>query len=177
MRAEATQRVALVFSLLDANHSGVLEAEDFTLMADRVVAAAPEAAAPAKERLRGAFAQYWTTLRTTLDTNGDGKIDFEEYAGCVLSPERFDATVTEFAEALAALGDPDGDGLIDRQDFLALMTAIGFAPANTEALFEAFGPTTADQLSVPVWVEGIKDFYAPEKADIPGDRLVGGVTV
>ncbi|MFE9610132.1 EF-hand domain-containing protein [Streptomyces sp. NPDC006012] len=174
MRAEATQRVALVFSLLDANGNGVLDAEDFTLMGDRVVAVASRSDDAAKDAMRAAFERYWTTLLTELDANGDGVISFEEYTACVLSPERFDATITAFAEALATLGDPDGDGLIERPDFMALMTAIGFEPGNIDALFDAFGPTAEDRIPVPTWVEGIRDYYAPDKAGIPGDHLVTG---
>ncbi|NJP64732.1 EF-hand domain-containing protein [Streptomyces spiramenti] len=175
MRAEATQRVALVFSLLDANGNGVLEAGDFTLMGDRVVAAASASSDGAKDAMRAAFEQYWATLADELDTNGDQLISFEEYSACVLSPERFDATVTAFAEALATLGDPDGDGYIERPLFVDLMTAIGFRPANVHALFNAFEPTPEDRVAVPTWAEGIKDYYAPDKADTPGDLLVPGV--
>ncbi|NEB72113.1 calcium-binding protein, partial [Streptomyces fulvissimus] len=49
MRIEATHRVQLVFSLLDADGNGVLEARDFELMAGRVVAAAPGCDAAAHE--------------------------------------------------------------------------------------------------------------------------------
>lgn len=174
MRTEATRRVALVFSLLDANGNGVLEADDFSLMGDRVVAAAPQASAHAAARMRAAFGRYWTTLLTELDANGDGEISFEEYRACVLSPERFEATIAEFAESLAALGDPDGDGLIERPAFVALMIAIGFQRNNVDTLFDAFAPTPDDRITVGTWVEGIKDYYAPDKAGIPGDHLIAG---
>ncbi|WNF25582.1 EF-hand domain-containing protein [Streptomyces sp. C11-1] len=177
MSTEATRRVALVFSLLDANANGVLEADDFDLMADRVVREAHGSDPAAKDAMRAAFRRYWTTLRTELDANGDGEISFEEYTACVLSPERFDATIGVFAEALAALGDPDGDGLIERPLFVALMAAIGFEPANTDALFDAFEPSDGDRIRVETWVEGIKDYYAPDKAGIPGDHLVVGTPV
>ncbi|MFI0895071.1 EF-hand domain-containing protein [Streptomyces sp. NPDC020983] len=174
MRTEATRRVALVFSLLDANGNGVLEADDFSLMSDRVVAAAPRAGTAAQERMHAAFARYWTTLLKELDTDRDGRIDFEEYHSCVLSPARFAPTVAEFAEALAELGDPDGDGLVERPAFMALMTAIGFRRSNIDALFDAFSPTPDDRIGVRTWAEGIKDYYAPDKAGIPGDHLVAG---
>ncbi|MFX4293544.1 EF-hand domain-containing protein [Streptomyces bohaiensis] len=176
MRAEATQRVALVFSLLDANGNGVLDAGDFDLMSDRVVAAASTSSDGAKDAMRTAFRQYWTTLADELDTDGDQVISFDEYTACVLAPERFDATVTAFAEALAALGDPDGDGLIERPLFVDLMTAIGFRPANIHALFDAFGPTAEDRVAVPTWAEAIKDYYAPDKAGTTGDLLVPSAT-
>ncbi|MER6017905.1 EF-hand domain-containing protein [Streptomyces anulatus] len=179
MGIEATRRVTLVFSLFDANANGVLEADDFDLMADRVVREAHASDRAAKDAMRAAFRRYWTTLRTELDADGDGdgEISFEEFTACVLSPERFDATVGVFAEALAALGDPDGDGLIERPLFMALMTAIGFEPANIDALFDAFEPNDGDRIRVETWVAGIKDYYAPGKAGIPGDHLVVGTAV
>ncbi|SFL07878.1 Ca2+-binding protein, EF-hand superfamily [Streptosporangium canum] len=174
MHEAAIGRVKLIFALFDVDGTGYLEAEDFELMATRVVAASPDSDDAAKAAMLAAFRRYWTTLAAGLDANRDGRISFEEYAACVLSPERFDGAVTDFAEALAALGDPDGDGLIERSAFVALMTAIGFERANIDTLFDAFEPSDADQITVSVWVAGIKDYYSPEKVGIPGDHLVGG---
>jgi Ca2+-binding EF-hand superfamily protein len=173
MRPEAVDRIRLVFTLFDADGNGRLEPVDFELMAERVIAAAPDADAAATRTMLAAFRKYWTTLLTELDANHDGQISFAEYQACVLSPERFDDTIAEFAEALAALGDPDGDGLIERPIFIDLMTAIGFDLPNINALFDAFGPTPDDRVTVPVWVQAIKDYYAPDKAGIAGDQLVG----
>jgi Ca2+-binding EF-hand superfamily protein len=173
MRTEALDRVGLVFTLLDANGSGYLSREDFQLMSDRVVAAATGSDESAKRAMSAAFTRYWTTLATELDTDQDDRVTFEEYTACVLSPERFDATVAEFAESLAALGDPDGDGLIERPVFAALMTAIGFQRPNIDALFDAFEPDADDRVPVATWVRGIKDYYGPDKAGIAGDHLVG----
>lgn len=172
MRAEALDRVRLIFQLFDVDGSGDLRADDFELMANRVVHAAPEADDAAANAMLGAFDQYWTTLVTELDVNHDNRISFEEFSACVLSPERFDATIRQFAEALAALGDPDGDGFIERPVFVALMLAIGFDIANIHALFDAFEPTDSDQIQVPVWVAGIIEYYSPELTGIPGDHLV-----
>lgn len=177
MRAEATNRVRLVFSLFDANGNGAIEADDFEIMASRVVEAAPDSDDAAKNAMLAAFRRYWSTLDAELDTDGDGRITFDEYAACVLSPERFDLTISDFAESLAALGDPDGDGLIERPLFMELMTAIGFGRPNIDALFDAFEPSESDQIEVTTWVVGIKDYYSPDKAGIPGDHLVGSATV
>jgi hypothetical protein len=66
----------------------------------------------------------------------------------------------------------DADGRIERPLFLDLMTAIGFAPANTNALFDAFGPSPGDRVEVRTWIEAIKDYYRPDKAGTSGDLLV-----
>ncbi|WP_331755423.1 EF-hand domain-containing protein (plasmid) [Streptomyces sp. NBC_00846] len=172
MRTEAAERAELLFSLFDANGNGVLDSEDFDLMTGRVLQAAVASDDGAKEALRASFRRWWTTLATELDANGDGVISVEEFRPFVLDPERFGPTVEEFARALSALGDPDGDGLIERPLFVSLMTAIGFAEAKIHALFDAFGPDADDRVTVATWASGIKDDYAPDLAGIPGDQLV-----
>ncbi|WP_328940593.1 EF-hand domain-containing protein [Streptomyces sp. NBC_00250] len=177
MRTEAAKRVELVFSLFDANGNGVIDSGDFDLMTERVLEAAVASEDGAKEAIRTAFRRWWTTLATELDVNGDGVITVDEFRPFVLDPKRFGPTITAFAEALSALGDPDGDGLIERPLFLSLMTAIGFEKANIHALFDAFGPDAEDRITVATWAAGIEDYYAPELAGIPGDRLVGAPAV
>src|SRR5262249_28490079 len=140
MRPEALDRVKVIFALFDVNGNGHLEADDFELMATQVVQNAPDSGAAEKNSMVNAFHNYWARLEAERDDDNDGKVSYDEFVDCVLSPERFDTTVAEFATALAALGDPDGDGLIERPVFVALMTAIGFDLANIEALFDAFGP-------------------------------------
>ncbi|MFJ9824887.1 EF-hand domain-containing protein [Streptomyces sp. NPDC101160] len=176
MRTEATQRVELVFSLFDANGNGVIDSDDFDLMTSHVLKAADASDDGAKDAMRAAFNRYWTTLADELDANGDGVITLEEFRPFVLDPARFGPTVADFAKALAALGDPDKDGLIERPLFVSLMTAIGFEDANIHALFDAFGPDAEDRIPVATWEAGIKDFYAPDMAGIPGDHLVGAPT-
>ncbi|MFH8342250.1 EF-hand domain-containing protein [Streptomyces sp. AM6-12] len=171
---EANNRVELVFSLFDANGNGVLDPGDFELMGRRVVEAVPEAGDGAKHRMLKAFQSYWDTLRTELDADGDGQVSPAEFNAIVLDPQRFDVTVNEFAEALAALGDPDGDGYVERPHFVALMTAIGFQRPNIEALFDAFEPVHGDRVPVVTWADGIRDYYRPEKSGIPGDHLTTG---
>jgi Ca2+-binding EF-hand superfamily protein len=177
MRTEAIDRVRLVFSLFDANGNGWLDVDDFELMARRVVLAAPEAGEPAKKAMTAAFRRYWATLASELDVDSDGRVTLDEYVDRVLSPERFDGTIADFAESLAALGDPDGDGLVERPAFMALMAAIGFDRANINSLFDAFSPSETDQIEAAVWAAGIKDYYSPDMTAIPGDHLVGSARV
>jgi EF-hand domain pair len=173
MRTEAVDRMKVVFTLFDANGDGALETEDFELMADRVVLAARDSDEAAKRALTAALRRFGTTLSAELDVDHDGRITFDEFRACALSPERFDETISEFAVALSNLGDPTGRGLVSRPVFVALMTAIGFDLANINTLFDAFGPSASDEIEASVWLEGIKDYYHPEKAGIPGDLLVG----
>lgn len=176
MRTEAVDRVRLVFTLFDADGNGVLEPDDFELMAGRVVEAVPETTAAKQSAMLSGFRAFWGALAQELDTNRDGRIDFEEFRAVVLAPERFDEAIGEFANALTALADPDGDGLVQRPQFVGVMTAIGFALPNIHSLFDALEPTASDQVAVPVWAEAIREYYRPDLAGIAGDRLVGDPT-
>ncbi|MFF2525050.1 EF-hand domain-containing protein [Streptomyces liangshanensis] len=176
MRTEAVDRVRTVFALFDADGNGVIEADDFELMADRVLDVTPGAPDARRSAALSGFRAFWAALAGELDAHGDGRIDFEEFKAVVLAPERFDAAITEFAEALTEVADPDGDGLIGRADFVAVLTAIGFAAPNVESLFEGLEPTASDQVTTSAWAEAIRDYYRPDLAGIVGDRLVPALT-
>ncbi|BAJ27127.1 MULTISPECIES: EF-hand domain-containing protein [Kitasatospora] len=172
MQDEAIKRAALIFRLFDANGNGVLDAEDFTLKADRVLGAAEGSRPEAREAFADSLRNWWEVLLKGLDENGDGVISPKEFEAFVLDPALFGRAADRFADALAALGDPDGDGLIERDRFLALMTGWGFEVPNIHSLFDAFGPDAADRITVTSWADGIRDYYTPGLAGIPGDHLV-----
>src|SRR4051812_47950940 len=121
MRTEAVTRVKLVFTLFDADGNGVLEADDFQLMSDRVAAAVPHADAARARAMRASFQRYWETLAGELDADRDGRITYEEFQACVLSPERFSGAVDAFAAGFAHFGDVDGSGTVTRQVFIGMM--------------------------------------------------------
>jgi hypothetical protein len=162
----------LIFKLLDADGNGVLEAKDFELNAERVLAAATDSPQEARQALADSMRRWWEVLVEALDANGDGVISPQEFEASVLDPERFGPTADRFADALATLGDPDGDGLIERTRFLGLMVAWGFETPNIHSLFDAFEPNADDRITVTAWADGIRDFYTPGLAGIPGDHLV-----
>jgi len=172
VREEALDRVKLIFHLFDVNRNGYLEPDDFELMSGHVVAAAAASDDTAKDNIAKAFRQFWATLEAELDTDADGKVSYDEWIACVLTPERFDDTIAQFADALSALGDPDGDGLIERPVFADLMAAIGFEQDRLHDLYNAFGPDDNDRVPVSVWRDTIFEYYRPDKGGIAGDRLV-----
>jgi len=164
--------VQLIFHSFDVNGNGCLEPGDFELMSGHVVAAAVASDDTAKDNIAKAFRQFWATLEAELDADADGRVSYDEWIGCVLSPERFDDTIAQFADALSALGDPDGDGLIERPIFADLMSAIGFEQDRLHDLYNTFGPDNEDRAPVRVWRDTIFDHYRPDKGGIAGDRLV-----
>lgn len=172
MRSEAVSRVKLVFTLFDADGNGVLESVDFDLMSNRVAAAVPGADEARKQAMRAGFTRYWKTLAGELDADRDGRITYDEYQACVLSPDRFSGAIDEFAAGFARLGDVDGSGTVTRPVFTGMLRGVGFDLPNINALFEALGPDDANRIRVAAWEAEIKNFYAPDKGDIPANLLV-----
>ncbi|MFC8228548.1 EF-hand domain-containing protein [Streptomyces sp. NPDC057287] len=171
MRIEAVNRVKLVFTLFDADGNGVLESDDFHLMSSRVAAAVPGADEARKHAMRAGFTRYWNALAGELDADHDGRITYDEYQACVLSPERFDGAIDEFAAGFARLGDLDCSGTVTRPVFIDMLRGVGFDLPNIHALFDAFEPDEANRIRVDVWEAEIKNFYAPDKGGIPADLL------
>jgi len=132
----------------------------------------PEADVEKREAMVTAFRSFWGALAENLDTNRDGKVDSQKFQAVVLDPQRFGQALAEFAEALTDLADSDGDGLVERLEFVTVMTAIGFAQPNINALFDALEPLDTEQVAVPAWNETIKEDYIPDTAGI-ADHLVG----
>ena len=142
MRNEAVNRVKLVFTLFDADGNGVLESDDFDLMSSRVAAAVPDADEAQKQAMQAGFTRYWNTLAAELDANHDGRITYDEYQACVLSPERFSGAVDEFAAGFARLGDLDGSGTVTRPVFSGMLRESASSCRTSRPSSRHLGPMT-----------------------------------
>jgi Ca2+-binding EF-hand superfamily protein len=165
-------RTRFRFGLLDADGNGVLEQNDFETLAERVIAASGAPGDSAKAaRVRAAYLGYWEGLYAQADGNGDGVVDFEEYAAAVHDQGSYDRYVRLYAEALVALADPDDDGWVEREHYVACMAATGFPTVNAEATFADLDTAGEGRLSAASWLGSIADFYTGEGQQTT-DRLI-----
>ncbi|XP_062203113.1 probable calcium-binding protein CML25/26 [Phragmites australis] len=82
-----------------------------------------------------------SSLFASLDKDGDGKVSASELRGCMAAALGEDMSEEEAAAILAA-ADADGDGLLDRDEFLSLAREAECAAdegGRYECLREAFG--------------------------------------
>ena len=96
MNVTAEDRIKIIFSLFDVDRGGYLEERDFSTMATNVVRAARGSGDAATRAMEEAFGHYWRTLERELDANRDGKVSYEEFAACVLSPSGMCRTIVCF---------------------------------------------------------------------------------
>ncbi|GAA2213851.1 hypothetical protein GCM10009850_093140 [Nonomuraea monospora] len=164
-------RLRARFSLLDANGDGRLRAEDFALLAGRVCASlgADPNSAKALALAEGCRA-YWEGLAAISDSDGDGIVTFQEYAAAVPDSDHFDEHGSPYARALTALADIDDDGQVEHTDFVACMTAIGFALPQVEQLFATLA-SHGGRVTTDAWSAAIKAYYVSTSAHTPGQML------
>jgi Ca2+-binding EF-hand superfamily protein len=152
MGALLDQKYEKLFALLDANGDGVIAEDDFELMGGRVLAAFNEERTAAKgKEYADAMMNYWRALRETADADGDGRIDKGEFRQALRQvSDNFDTLIGPLYQAGFHLADRDDDGLVGREDFVAVLSAIGVPVAEAgeafDRLTEQGGQLAKDQL-------------------------------
>ncbi|MEV0390689.1 hypothetical protein [Nonomuraea sp. NPDC050643] len=161
-------RLRIRFSLLDANGDGRLQAEDFDMLAEHIldVLAVKRNSAKAATLLEGCRT-YWRGLVATAAA--DDVVTFEEYAAALRDEAHFDHFGQPYVRALASLADWDEDGQVERADFLACMSAIGFGEPQVERIYAELSLDGA--VATEDWKAAIRDFYLSATADTPGQLL------
>lgn len=173
MTGEVAQRLRARFELLDVDGDGTLRDDDFAAAAERVaVRLGVDGADPKARALREAMNRFWVGLRERADADGDGVVTLAEYAAVAGDPSAFDEHVADYARTLVDLCDRDGDGVIDRLEFLNGLIALGFAPEGAERLH---GRLAAADGTVPTgaWERSIRAYYL-DPSDPEPDLLLRG---
>ncbi|MFI6348568.1 EF-hand domain-containing protein [Streptomyces sp. NPDC050560] len=149
------QKYEKLFSLLDINGDGVIAADDFTLMADRVLEAFDEKGTEKGGRYSAEMDNYWRSLYDTADRNDDGVIDKEEFLGALHQVSSdFDTLIAPLYRTGFRVADRDDDGVVGRTDFITAFAAIGVPGAEAGRTFDGLtgdsGQVTEDQLMTAV---------------------------
>jgi Ca2+-binding EF-hand superfamily protein len=165
-------RIKAAFDALDTNSNGYLEADDFEMLAYRIIRSlnVPDDSPKAGE-LRASCRGYWQGLVGVLDRNGDGRLSHQEYAR-FHEPDAYEDGVRPYADALTAICDRDDDGFVQHDDFVRGMRAVGFPVDNIEALFQAFDPHGTGQVSTTEWRTAIEEYFLADGNHAVGDTLV-----
>ncbi|MET9529276.1 MULTISPECIES: EF-hand domain-containing protein [unclassified Streptomyces] len=168
----------ICFSHADQNRDGVVDASDILTFASRVISAVEEPfASPKSVAMLQVCDDWWRALVAGLDTNGDGRIDPEEYRvgmrRIVGSPEAFDAASRPVATAIWQLCDRDGDGDVTAEEFGKVQAAFGTTPENARLAFQRLDLDGDGSLSVNELMIAFRDFYTSTDPETAGNWLFG----
>jgi Ca2+-binding EF-hand superfamily protein len=159
-----------VFSAMDADGDGFLEAADFEALTARWTA------------LRGAgdhtgvtavMMGWWETLRATCDLDRDGKVTLD---GVMLVVDRLTGmpdAVIGTAEAMIEVIDEDADGRISAEEYRRLIEAWSGRPTDTDEIFPLLDLDGDGHVSKEEFTRLWTEFWAGDDPAAPGTWVFG----
>ncbi|MBB0247027.1 calcium-binding protein, partial [Streptomyces alkaliphilus] len=148
--------------VLDQTGDGYLDWPDLAAMA-RELSTRLDLDEPEETRLYDAFAAWWRELQAALDTDGDGRVDADEYAAGV--PSLAGPALIRVAEVLFDATDKDGNGTIDADEYRALFrTAFHRDPTTTDGTGGTYGRSA--------FVGDFLSFMSGRRTSAPYDPLL-----
>ncbi|MET9319060.1 EF-hand domain-containing protein [Streptomyces sp. NPDC003038] len=175
------RKLERAFTHLDADGSGVIDADDIISLGSRLLSALAEpATSPKADVVMAGVADFWQDLFTELDIDRDGKVTPEEYK---LGMTRlyahggpaYDRSFRPMVKAILTVVDTDGDGRISPEEFHRFQEV--FNPelnrSDAEALFTRIDKNTDGTLSVDELLVAVREYYTGTDEDAPGNLLFG----
>ncbi|NGN70308.1 hypothetical protein G5C51_41300 [Streptomyces sp. A7024] len=164
------------FGLLDAAGDGYVCRADMVAFALRLVQALGQAPGSAGAvAVRDGYLALWDALARASDADGDGRVSEAEYrawlGGAQDAGAVFGEQVRPLARAVIELVDENGDGVLDRGEFLRLLAACRIPYEEGRELFGRLDTDGSGTISADEIIAAVRDFMTG--ADSPGYWLFG----
>ncbi|RDI65835.1 EF-hand domain-containing protein [Nocardia pseudobrasiliensis] len=171
------QKFNTLFDWFDQGRDGYLDADDFQQMAT-LFTNLPGGHAPENEKaLRGAFDRWWDLLVADSDSDGDGRLDRQEFIevmeSSVTAPENFEDAVLTIADAFMRIVDTNGDGSLSFDEYVRMYEGLGIDPAHSTDAFRRLDRNGDGSLSYDEFRTAIVEFYLSDDENAPGNWLLG----
>nr|WSW42572.1 EF-hand domain-containing protein [Streptomyces sp. NBC_01001] len=129
--------------------------------------------------MRNEFDAWWQLLLKHGDSNNDGQVSRDEFITVmeanVTSPEHFEGAILAIADALMQALDTDGDGVLNRTEYVRLYDELGVPPVHSEEAFKRLDRDGNGTISHDEWRTAISEFYLSTDPNAPGNWLLGPV--
>ncbi|WP_407564659.1 EF-hand domain-containing protein [Streptomyces sp. 184] len=174
------RKLARRFRTYDTDGDGYIDRADFERAARRLgeeFGHGPDS--PARRRVEELCLGVWERLVRAADTDGDGRVDRDEYAaafaaGLLETPEDFDAGYGEFLEAVMAIADEDGDGRLDEEEHVRWSGALMNLPAHdARDVFRRLDADGDGRLTTAELLAAIREYYFDDDPASGGSWLLG----
>ncbi|NUS42534.1 MAG: hypothetical protein HOQ24_02395, partial [Mycobacteriaceae bacterium] len=171
-------KVRAHFQLFDHDGDGLLQAEDYTVVADRVAAAfghPPDSKAAAD--LRAGYAHCWASLCRVAGANVVNGIGYAAYARAlttlVQDPAGYERNIHPIVDAFLAAADTDGDQVLNRTETHTLLCAFGARPRDARAAVLRLDTNGDGVINVDELDEAFRDYFTSDDPGRIGNALFG----
>ncbi|MEU1729361.1 EF-hand domain-containing protein [Nonomuraea sp. NPDC005692] len=173
------RKLKRAFDHLDANGDGLVARSDLDALGTRLLEELGEAPSSAKaQRFAERMEVFWQELAAGFDADRDGQITMEEFragmtAAFVTRSDGYARIFRPAIEALIAMMDVDGDGVLSSAEFARLQRAFGTSEHDIALAFEQLDTDQDGRLSAAELDAAIEDFYTGSDAGGRGAWLFG----
>jgi Ca2+-binding EF-hand superfamily protein len=175
------RKIRRCFDHLDVNRDGQIQAGDLMALASRLMSnfgVVPDS--PKGRQLVSTFEDWWTKLVVAMDTSGDAQISPAEFekgmiAAWITDGQGYEQFFHPAADAIVALSDTDGDGIVTRYEFQRFQEAFGTPPEKIDEAFEHLDADDDGFLSREEILRAFHEYYTTDSADNPGNLLYGSI--
>ncbi|MGW0521696.1 EF-hand domain-containing protein [Crossiella sp. NPDC003009] len=167
------------FDALDITRDGIITAEDFdalaTQLADRL---APGADEHRRENITSAFRGWWAQIERDADSDNDGQVSREEFIaaterGLAENPNYLDEAYLKVAESAFEALDRDGDGQVDRGEYIELYLAADVSADIAGAAFDRIDENGDGVIDYAEFLAALRELFTSSDPDAPGTGLLG----
>ncbi|WNV82281.1 EF-hand domain-containing protein [Umezawaea sp. Da 62-37] len=166
------------FDLLDTDGSGFVEAEDWARTAKALIEGFGHPAdSPRASALRDTYARIHETVRSAMDTDGDGRVSREEFhvgiRAHVADPALFDRTFRPAVDAEFDTADLDGDGILDETEIRGVWRVWGMSEADATSAMKHMDQDGDGQVTRDEYYAAWREYLMSEDPDAPGSWILG----
>lgn len=174
------KKILHLFNFYDVNQDGALGRIDFERSANALIAAcAYEPNSRAAHSIQASYGDYWAYLQRYMDLDLNKTISEEEflnrYEFLSRQPESIESLIISTTEYVVQLTDIDGNGIINRNEYVTYLVVHNVDEAHAHRSFELLDHNRSDTLTRDEVLNSVRIFLTSDEPILPGNELFGPI--
>lgn len=166
------------FGQMDIDGNGYIEEGDLLALGSNVARGFGHSQGSDRAAaIADSFHGLWKALVGNMDSDGDGRVSFEEFHhGMTVTftdKARYDEFFQPAVDAVLSLCDADGDGQVSMEEWRMIQSAYGTSAADADSTFRLLDRDGSGHLGRDEIAKAAHEFYTGTDPDAPGNQLFG----
>ncbi|MGK7875261.1 MAG: EF-hand domain-containing protein [Xenococcaceae cyanobacterium] len=172
------RKLTKLFSMYDANHSGMLNFSDFEAIVQKLAQLRNWTSGSAQyQALLHKYMYDWTRLKGSVDLTRDHKVNLDEwftyFEGVLGNSERYQKEVSSLVAQVIDVFDSDSDGKMSKEEWGEMLKTYNVSPVYLEMVFPQLDRDNDGFLSKEEILQMLHDFLASTDANVAGNFMFG----